>query len=97
MECVELNSKKASCNIEWINGNSRSIFNIFSPISQNGIYNYYNVKDIPFYNSPSDVYVTILKGVELMIVFNDNHICITGSSNNTWKRIWYSVSLNLVS
>ena len=80
-----------------MNGGGRSIFDMFSPTSQNGIYNYYNIKDIPFYNSPSDTYVTILKGFELMIVFSENHIYITGSNNNIWKKIWYSISLNIVS
>lgn len=93
----ELNSKKASCTTGWTNGNAKSIFEIFSPTSPIGIYSYYNIKDIPFYHSPSDTYVTIIKGHELIIVFNEQSIFITGSSRNIWTKKWHSIKLGIIS
>lgn len=60
------NSKKAICTTGWKNGNEKSIFEIFSPTSPNGIYSYYNIKDIPIYNSPLSAYVTIICGFNLL-------------------------------
>lgn len=91
------NSKKAICTTGWENGNAKSIFEIFSPTSPNGIYSYYNIKDIPIYNSPSSTYVTIIKGCELIIVFAEHNILITGSSNNAWKKEWHSINLGILS
>lgn len=93
----ELNSKKAICTTGWTNGNAKSIFEIFSPTSPIGIYSYYNIKDIPFYPSPSDAYVTIIKGHELIIVFNEQSIFITGSSRNIWTKKWHSIKLGIIS
>lgn len=94
---IRLNSKKAICTTGWENGNAKSIFEIFSPTSPNGIYSYYNIKDIPIYNSPSSAYVTIIKGCELIIVFAEHNILITGSSNNAWKKEWHSINLGILS
>lgn len=58
---------------------------------------YYNIKDIPTYNSPSDVYVTIIKGCELIIVFAEHNILITGSSSNIWKKECHSINLDILS
>lgn len=93
----ELNSKKAICTTGWENGNAKSIFEIFSPTSPNGIYSYYNIKDIPIYNSPSSAYVTIIKGCELIIVFTEHNILITGSSKHVWKKEWHSINLGILS
>lgn len=95
--CIVLNSKKAICTTGWENGNAKSIFEIFSPTSPNGIYSYYNIKDIPFYHSPTDAYVTIIKGHELIIAFNEQSIFITGSSRNTWTKEWHSIKLGILS
>lgn len=92
-----LNSKKAICTTGWENGNAKSIFEIFSPTSPNGIYSYYNIKDIPFYHSPTDAYVTIIKGHELIIVFAEQNILITGSSRNIWTKKWHSINLSILS
>lgn len=92
-----LNSKKAICTTGWENGNAKSIFEIFSPTSPNGIYSYYNIKDIPFYHSPTDAYVTIIKGHELIIAFNEQSIFITGSSRNIWTKEWHSIKLGILS
>lgn len=93
----ELNSKKAICTTGWENGNAKSIFEIFSPASPSGVYSYFNIKDIPIYNSPTDAYVTIIKGYELIIVFTEHNILITGSSNNVWKKEWHSINLGIIS
>lgn len=93
----ELNSKKAICTTGWTNGNAKSIFEIFSPTSPIGIYSYYNIKDIPFYSSPANAYVTIIKGHELIIVFNEQSIFITGSSRNIWTKKWHSINLGIIS
>lgn len=94
---VILNSKKAICTTGWENGNVKSIFEIFLPTSPNGIYSYYNIKDIPFYHSPLEAYVTIIKGRELIIVFTEQSIFITGSSKNIWTKEWHSINLGILS
>lgn len=77
------NSKKAICTTGWKNGNAKSIFEIFSPTSPNGIYSYYNIKDIPIYNSPLSAYVTIICGFNWFVFFQvfDERIWECGNRN----------------
>ena len=67
----------------------KSIFECFSPLdNQNGIYSIYNVSDVLIDKEPYDVWITLIKVPEKMIVIDNTYMIIASASNGIWVKTW---------
>lgn len=91
-----LNELSSNFHREWQNGNGNSIFDIFAPNGTYGLYSYYNIAGIPNHEA-TDVFVSIIKWNERMLIITETSIYITSSSLGVWKKEWREISSTLVS
>ena len=95
----ELNSKKAESVNGYTDASGQSIFDVIKPAStNNGIYTYTNINDIPESSNPKNNFVRVIKMREAMIVQTGTHtIYLAVGSSGQWIKTWYKFSGTKVS
>lgn len=90
----ELNSKKAESVNGYTDASGRSIFDVIKPTStNNGIYTYTNIDDIPESSNPKNNFVRVIKMREAMILQTGaNTIYLAVGSSGQWIKTWYKFS-----
>ena len=95
----ELNSKKAESVNSYTDASGQSIFDVIKPTStNNGIYAYTNIDDIPESSNPKNNFVRVIKMREAIILQTGTHtIYLAVSSSGQWIKTWYKFSGTKVS
>lgn len=83
----------------YTDASGQSIFDVIKPTStNNGIYTYTNIDDIPESSNPKDNFVRVIKMREAMIVQTGTHtIYLAVGSSGQWRKTWYKFSGTKVS
>ncbi len=95
----ELNSKKAESVNGYTDASGQSIFDVIKPTStNNGIYTYTNIDDIPESSNPKNNFVRVIKMREAIILQTGTHtIYLAVASSGQWIKTWYKFSGTKVS
>ena len=95
----ELNSKKAESVNGYTDASGQSIFDVIKPAStNNGIYTYTNIDDIPESSNPKNNFVRVIKMREAIILQTGTHtIYLAVASSGQWIKTWYKFSGTKVS
>lgn len=83
----------------YTDASGQSIFDVIKPTStNNGIYTYTNIDDIPESSNPENNFVRVIKMREAMIVQTGTHtIYLAVGSSGQWIKTWYKFSGTKVS
>lgn len=83
----------------YTDASGQSIFDVIKPTStNNGIYTYTNIDDIPESSNPKDNFVRVIKMCEAMIVLSGARaIYLAVGSSGQWIKTWHKFSVTKVS